>query len=216
MTGGWKRARALTGLAGGGLMMLFTCSASPSPSPSPVVVNVKQTAVGINVCHSGCVQNVNVQNISVVIVNQGQQPPVRATAQHPTPAAAAPAVHRKPTYRPHPTSPSVQPASAQSGPGPADPPAVLTPWEQRLQRMEEGPTSARGAAASSTGPETVASRPAAALSRPRGPDAAPDPRIPLAEIGTLALVLLAWISLFFVRRPPPPSGLLVLDDGIPS
>ena len=216
MTGEWKRARALTGLAGGGLVMLLTCSASPSPSASPVVVNVKQTAVGINVCHSGCVQNVNVQNISVVIVNQGQQPPVRATARHRAPAAAAPAVHRKPTYRPHPTSPSVEPASAQSGPAPPDPPVVLTPWEQRLQRMEEVPTSSHGAAASSTGPETVASRSAAALSRPRGPDAAPDLRRPLAEIGTLALVLLAWISLFFVRRPPPASGLLVLDDGLPS
>ena len=216
-----KRRLAVAGVVvAASVVPLFTCAASPPVQPSPVVVNVKQTAIGINVCHSGCVQNVHVQNISVVIVNQGAARPAGRAAPPTPPAVKAqprPAVTsaRKVTPRAAPPPPPAQDPPPQSGPPAADPPPALP---------------SRPGDSEALGPRDMHSRPmkkeaeplnvapsidarAAAFSQPLPAVTVPRPSLPTPWIPVLAVVLVLWISLFFVRRPAPASGLLVLDDG---
>ena len=208
------------------LVPLLTCAASPPVQPSPVVVNVKQTAIGINVCHSGCVQNVQVQNVSVVVVNQGAGKPVsRAT---PRPAAKVPprppvASARKAPPRAAPPSPPAQDPTQGTGTPAADPPATqpaqpgdqeaLAPRDVRLRPMKKEVAPAGGGAAEQSKPAPAVDARAAAFSRPLPAATISGPSLPTPWLAVLAVVLTLWISLFFVRRTAPATGLMVLDDG---
>lgn len=211
-----------------GAVPLLTCAASPPVQPSPVVVNVKQTAIGINVCHSGCVQNVHVQNISVVVVNQGAARPVSRAAPQPPPAVKTPARPvvtgtRKVTPRPAPPPPPAQEPPQQTGAPAADPPEAqpsqssdpeaLAPRDihSRPLKRKVAPASGGAGAPLNLAPPDEAR--AAAFTRPVPAAAIPRPSLTTPWIPVLAVVVVLWTSLFFVRRPAPASGLLVLDDG---
>ena len=212
-----KRRLAVAGVVvAASVVPLFTCAASPPVQPSPVVVNVKQTAVGINVCHSGCVQNVHVQNISVVIVNQGAgraaPPTPPAVKAQPRPAVTS---ARKVTPRAAPPPPPAQDPPPQTGPPAADPPPALPsrPGDSEAlgpRDMHSQPIK-KEAAPLNVAPSIDAR--AAAFSRPLPAAAVPRPSPSTPWIPVLAVVLVLWTSLFFVRRPAPANGLLVLDDG---
>jgi hypothetical protein len=183
----------------GGFAALLTCSATPPPSPGSVTVNVTQTAVGVNVCNSACVQNVNIQNISVVNISQAARRP----AASPTPRPVRAPVRPRPALAP----PIPEPVAYLPPPAPPEPPPIPGLGET-VQLM--GPPH-------STPVLTLASRPTAALRRAPAPSSGQNPgldsSIPLIEVAILALLLAAWACLLLVRRSIPPSGLLVLDDG---
>lgn len=222
-----KHRRAVGRLAvAAGLVPLLTCAASPPVQPSPVVVNVKQTAIGINVCHSGCVQNVQVQNISVVVVNQGAGKPVsrstpRAAAKAPPRPAVASA--RKAPPRAAPPPPPAQDPPQQTGTPAADPPATqpgqpsdqeaLAPRDVRWRPIKKEVAPAGGSAAEPSKPALVVDARGAAFSRPLPAATISGPSLPTPWLAVLAVVLTLWSSLFFVRRPAPAPGLMVLDDG---
>lgn len=224
-----KRRRSVARLIlAAGTVPLLTCAASPPVQPSPVVVNVKQTAIGINVCHSGCVQNVHVQNISIVVVNQGSGRPVSRAAPQPSPAVKAaprPAVTgpRKVTPRTAPPPPPAQDPPQPTGTPAADPPEAqpsqprdpeaLAPRDMHWRPMKKEAAPASGSAAAQLNMAPPVEARAAAFSRPLPAGAVPRPSLTTPWIPVLAVVLVLWTSLFFVRRPAPASGLLVLDDG---
>jgi len=221
-----KHRRAVARLVvAAGLVPLLTCAASPPVQPSPVVVNVKQTAIGINVCRSGCVQNVQVQNISVVVVNQGTSKPVTRPAPKAPPRPAV-ASARKVTPRAAPPPPPAQDPPPQPGTPAPDPPATqpaqpgdqeaLAPRDTRLRATKKEVAPAGGAAAEPSNPASAVDARAAAFSRTLPPATISEPSLPTPWLAVLAVVLTLWISLFFVRRPAPATGLLVLDDGPPS
>jgi len=81
----------------------------------------------------------------------------------------------------------------------------------RPTKKEAEPASGGAAAALNLAPPVDAR--AAAFSRPLPDAALPRHSLTIPWIPVLAVVLVLWISLFFVRRPARASGLLVLDDG---
>ena len=218
-----KHRRAVARLVvAAGLAPLFTCAASPPVQPSPVVINVQQTAIGINVCHSGCVQNVHVQNISVVVVNQGTGKPVSRPAPKAPPRPAVVSA-RKVTPRAAPPPPPAQDPPQQTGTPAPDPPATrpaqpgdqeaLAPRDMRLRPMKKEASPAGGSAAEPSNPGSAVDARAAAFSRTLPPATMSGPSLPTPWLAVLGVVLTLWISLFFVRRPAPATALLVLDDG---
>jgi len=78
-------------------------------------------------------------------------------------------------------------------------------------KKEDAPASGGAASLSNLAPAVDAR--AAAFSRPLPPATMPGPSLPAPLLAAFGAVLTLWVSLFFVRRPAPATGLLVLDDG---
>lgn len=83
----------------------------------------------------------------------------------------------------------------------------------RSRPMKKEAEPASGGAAATLNLASPVDARAAAFSRPLPDAPVPRPSLTIPWIPVLAVVLVLWTSLFFVRRPAPASGLLVLDDG---